>query len=430
MSKRKLLLADDSITIQKVVNLTFADEGIEVISVSDGNSAMDKLREDLPDLVLVDINMPGLNGYEICEKIKQSENGKKTPVILLVGSFEPFDENEARRVGADAYLTKPFQSISQLVEKVNDLLDLNGNDDDDFEDTFEMPFSSPENLTDDIEELENASYGIGSFSESNGFDDEIIQTNQIGSLPIDDAFKFETDSAIPHIFVDEEVTDEQSAEYNSFKQQETAEYEIVGQQKTVFDSDGTFGEKTELDYPENHSESEFEKVQNSQESAEESSQLNPAENIFEFSEDVAEKTSVGNLNSEVSMFDAFSDLDLDEMDLLELPPLLDETTEEPTESTEEFEEPENYPVDSQDSQDSQNDENPPMELNSAKLSAAKSDDINQQMKDMVSPELVEMITKKVVERLSEIAVREIAWEVVPQMADLIIKKLAEEKMKD
>lgn len=95
MSKHKLLLADDSITIQKVVNLTFADEGIEVISVGDGNSAMEKFDEVAPDLVMADINMPGLSGYEICERIKGNEETRRIPVILLVGSFEPFDEREA-----------------------------------------------------------------------------------------------------------------------------------------------------------------------------------------------------------------------------------------------------------------------------------------------------------------------------------------------
>jgi len=117
VSKRRLLLADDSITIQKVVNLTFADEGIEVIAVSDGDAAMQKFVEAVPDLVMADVNMPGLDGYRLCEMIKQDEETRGIPVILLVGSFEPFDEKEARRVGADDFLTKPFQSIRQLVNK-------------------------------------------------------------------------------------------------------------------------------------------------------------------------------------------------------------------------------------------------------------------------------------------------------------------------
>jgi DNA-binding response OmpR family regulator/site-specific DNA-cytosine methylase len=122
VSKRKLLLADDSITIQKVVNLTFADEGIEVIAVGDGDSAMRKFDEFMPDLVMADVNMPGLNGYEVCRIIKLTEETKHIPVILLVGSFEPFDEAEANDAGADDFLTKPFQSIRQLVNKVTDLL--------------------------------------------------------------------------------------------------------------------------------------------------------------------------------------------------------------------------------------------------------------------------------------------------------------------
>lgn len=81
-SIRKILLADDSVTIQKVVNLTFADEGVDVITVSDGDAAMEKFVEEKPDLVLADVNMPGLDGYRICEKIKQNSATKDIPVIL------------------------------------------------------------------------------------------------------------------------------------------------------------------------------------------------------------------------------------------------------------------------------------------------------------------------------------------------------------
>jgi CheY-like chemotaxis protein len=121
--KKTLLLADDSPTIQKVINLTFADEGIDVIAVSDGNAAIQQLREMTPDLVMVDVHMPGLNGYQICERLRQNAELKNVPVILLVGSFEPFDEEEAKRVGADDFLMKPFQSIRQLVSRVGALLE-------------------------------------------------------------------------------------------------------------------------------------------------------------------------------------------------------------------------------------------------------------------------------------------------------------------
>ena len=126
MSKRKLLLADDSVTIQKVVNLTFADEGIDVITVGDGNAAMAKISEAAPDVILADVHMPGLSGYQVCEMVRSNEATRELPVVLLVGSFEPFDENEAARVGANAFLTKPFQSIRQLVSQVSDLMQLAG----------------------------------------------------------------------------------------------------------------------------------------------------------------------------------------------------------------------------------------------------------------------------------------------------------------
>lgn len=123
MSKGKLLLADDSVTIQKVVNLTFADEGVEVVTAGNGDLAMDMIGSERPDVILADVNMPGLNGYEICERLRQSEETKDIPVLLLVGSFEPFDEAEAARVGASGFLTKPFQSIRHLITQVAELLE-------------------------------------------------------------------------------------------------------------------------------------------------------------------------------------------------------------------------------------------------------------------------------------------------------------------
>ena len=76
----------------------------------------------VPDLVLADVYMPEVGGYELCRSIKQDERFAKTPVVLLISSFEPFDEAEARRAGADDVVTKPFQSIRQLVSRVGSLL--------------------------------------------------------------------------------------------------------------------------------------------------------------------------------------------------------------------------------------------------------------------------------------------------------------------
>jgi CheY-like chemotaxis protein len=122
LAGRKLLLADDSITIQKVVELTFADEGVGVVCVNNGKEAIERLEDFDADVVLADVFMPLVTGYELCEYIKQNEKLRQIPVMLLVGSFEPFDEAEARRVGADDTLTKPFQSIRRLIDKVGVLM--------------------------------------------------------------------------------------------------------------------------------------------------------------------------------------------------------------------------------------------------------------------------------------------------------------------
>ena len=122
LTGRKLLLADDSAAIRKVIELTFSDEGMEVITVPDGRSAFEKMGQVRPDLVLADVYMPEVGGYELCRSIKQDERFAKTPVVLLISSFEPFDEAEARRAGADDVVTKPFQSIRQLVSRVGALL--------------------------------------------------------------------------------------------------------------------------------------------------------------------------------------------------------------------------------------------------------------------------------------------------------------------
>jgi len=86
MSK-KLLLADDSITIQKVIELTFSDEDFELHTVGNGQKAIDEIRTIQPHIVLCDIIMPEKNGYEVCEFIKSNDDLRHIPVLLLTGAF-------------------------------------------------------------------------------------------------------------------------------------------------------------------------------------------------------------------------------------------------------------------------------------------------------------------------------------------------------
>jgi CheY-like chemotaxis protein len=118
---RKLLLADDSITIQKVVGIIFANEDCDLAVVSDGDSALAAARSDRPDLIMADAIMPGKNGYELCSAIRQDPGLRDVPVLLLSGSFEPFDEDRARDAGIDDWIVKPFESQA-LLDKVEALL--------------------------------------------------------------------------------------------------------------------------------------------------------------------------------------------------------------------------------------------------------------------------------------------------------------------
>jgi len=118
--RRTILLADDSPTIQRLVTNTFADGDYDIVSVSNGEAAIRKFDEIQPNVVLADIYMPGKNGYEVCAYVRQHPHFGKTPVVLLVGAFDAFDEEKAREAGATSNITKPFepQALVSLVESV------------------------------------------------------------------------------------------------------------------------------------------------------------------------------------------------------------------------------------------------------------------------------------------------------------------------
>ena len=117
----KLLLADDSVTIQRVIELTFADEDVQVTVVGDGKQAIEQLQRNRPDIVLADIGMPERNGYEVAAFIKSNPQLAHIPVILLTGAFEPIDEDRARTVRSDGVLVKPFEPQT-VINRVRELL--------------------------------------------------------------------------------------------------------------------------------------------------------------------------------------------------------------------------------------------------------------------------------------------------------------------
>jgi CheY-like chemotaxis protein len=118
----RILVADDNSNIQKMVGLALKDQGIDVIAVGNGEAAVRKISDLRPDLVLADVFMPVRNGYEVCKFVKGDSSLAHIPVILLVGAFDPLDEQEAQRVGADGVLKKPFVPPDPLISMVKSAL--------------------------------------------------------------------------------------------------------------------------------------------------------------------------------------------------------------------------------------------------------------------------------------------------------------------
>jgi CheY-like chemotaxis protein len=117
----KILLADDSVTIQKVVEVILSKEGHELKVVNAGEEALSALSTFNPDVILADVVMPGINGYQLAEEVRKKPGTKEVPIILLAGAFEPIDQELADKSGANGTLIKPFES-EDLLNKINSML--------------------------------------------------------------------------------------------------------------------------------------------------------------------------------------------------------------------------------------------------------------------------------------------------------------------
>jgi len=107
----RILVADDSITIQKIVAMAFENEDAEVEGIGDGQKAFDRIPDFKPDIVLADVDMPGLNGFQLCKKIKGASDLKNIKVMLLFSEFEGFDEGLFKKCRAENHISKPFKSV-------------------------------------------------------------------------------------------------------------------------------------------------------------------------------------------------------------------------------------------------------------------------------------------------------------------------------
>jgi CheY-like chemotaxis protein len=111
---RKILLADDSVTAQNMGRKILTDAGYEVITVNNGSAALKKISENKPDLIVLDVYMPGYSGLEVCQRLKENQETARIPVLLTVGKLEPFKPEEAKRARAEAYIVKPFEASELL----------------------------------------------------------------------------------------------------------------------------------------------------------------------------------------------------------------------------------------------------------------------------------------------------------------------------
>lgn len=193
---KKLLLADDSVTIQKVVGISFANEDIELVTVDNGDDAVTKAREVRPDVVLADVVMPGLNGYEVCEALKGDPATAGVPVLLLTGTFEAFDDERASACGAAGHIAKPFEAQA-LVDRVRDLLAAPP-----AVEAAPIPAASDDGTTIaigkiDLESTDSAA--LAASADSFDFFDESVQANaaptpEVQLDPQDDSFAFAADA--------------------------------------------------------------------------------------------------------------------------------------------------------------------------------------------------------------------------------------------
>ena len=358
LAGRKLLLADDSATIQKVIDLTFADEGVRVVAVGNGQEAIDQLLELEPDIVLADVHMPAPNGYQVCEYVKTNEQLKHIPVMLLVGSFEPFDEAEARRVGADDILTKPFQSIRRLIDRVGALVS-------------SPPVVEKESPTAELPKPEQAEEEA--FMDTNELEVTTADTQPLKDVWVEDEQKVEQPVAATESFPREETMETRSDSQNdSDVLLDLGEFEparAAADDEFVLDLDD--------------------------EAAAPAHQAAPMRTFVEPEVKEAVAAAAGYEPAyQPDVHPSFAETQ--EVPFAsELPEVAAESTPEPMFA-----------------------EHAPVTASATSFTA-----------DQLTPVMIDAIARRVVEMMSDKVVREVAWEVVPDLAELLIKQQLEEKAK-
>jgi len=409
LAGRKLLLADDSITIQKVVDLTFTDEGATVLCVSNGREAAERLEEFMPDVVLADVFMPEMNGYQLCERIKQNDKLKHIPVMLLIGSFEPFDEEEARRVGANDTLTKPFQSIRRLIEKVG-LLASNRPPEEQIP-TAELP--KPDDYEPPVEKLSTAE----------------LEMTTADTQPLPPELRHVVEQAAASQAAQDQVSSTASAakvESMESRPMETTEVSSSSQKHAAGEIPGGDVLLDLGDFKPARTAVTDDFVLDLD--LDEAPEPSPAEPAFSgsafvskpsFSSNVVQPSFAGAQSPTATVAEA----PLATPDQLANTLEFQRITDEPEVAPATFEETE-ADVAHAGRADAGQALAEPIAGDQYSPTPSAAGEVSPQQ---LSPEMIDAIARRAVEQLSEKVVQEIAWEVVPQLAELLIKRQLEEK---
>ena len=121
MAKKKILLVDDEQELVEMIKMRLEANGYDVFAAYDGQDALEKASKEKPDLIILDIMLPKVDGYKVCRILKLDENSRKIPIIMFSAKAQESDKEAGERVGGDAYITKPFEP-ELLLAKIKELL--------------------------------------------------------------------------------------------------------------------------------------------------------------------------------------------------------------------------------------------------------------------------------------------------------------------
>ncbi len=434
--KKNIVLADNSYTIRRIVELSFSDEeDIELISYENGQDIQDKLVELKPSVVLVDIKLPEMNGYEVCKFINETSELKDTKVFLIKGGFEPVDEEQLNGLKYEDFITKPFDSKALVITIKSMLEDVEV--DQEPENIIDIPSSMPEEISeisDIIDKQESIDFSdVRSDMDSGGLMDTIVAPDSETSIKeevlpseeitqgsgideSDDSLSPELPDEISNPFKDEasgekEITDEEALIKENIKQQEeeleigSLTMEEINIQKEIdrkkgLELDGVTSIAEDPLAPESEVDHEIDSNEPVVED-EEKDQLDPSLSNMD-SSDLENVFSIKNTDAEPEEKAEEVNADLPDTD----------TTGEKTEKSEEIKQ-----VLEQLETETQEKEKVPEEDTSERILDT---DLSEKMTKLTDLQDNNKIVEKVEDKLT-VSVKEILWEIVPPLAEKIIQ---------